>query len=216
MAILLRPTVHPAAGEHTVCHAKRKDAAMARALVVLNPGSEEIETMSVADILVRAGQEVCVAGSDGLSPLGSRNLPMRAERLLADVVHEAWDVVYIPGGLGSADFASANPAVQDLVESQLNSDRLLAIICAAPICLIPRGLCAGRTLTCYPGKRPELEAAGATWVDEPVVFDGNLITSQGPGTAMTLGFELAARLSGDVENVKTVADAMLTTWTPAA
>ena len=181
---------------------------MPRILVVLAPGAEEIETMSVADILVRADCEVCIAAAAELQVRGSRDLPLAADRLLAEVTDQVWDAVYIPGGMGSATFCSEDAAVQDLITRQLASDRLLAIICASPTALLPQGLAKGRHLTCYPALRDRF-ADIATWHDEPVVVDGNLVTSQGPGTAIRFGLVLAALLVSSTK-ADEVAAALLT------
>ena len=184
---------------------------MASVLVVLNPGAEEIETVTVADVLVRAGQEVVIASSaKAMRVRGSRGLPLGAHALLADLAGRTFDLVYLPGGNGSAQVCRDDARVQDPIAAQLGSERLLAIICASVTALVPRGLGAGRRVTSYPGVRPQVEPHVAAWLDQPVVADGNLITSQGPGTAMALGLDLARRLAGEAVAAKVAAD-MLTT-----
>jgi len=183
---------------------------MAGVLVVLAPGAEEIETLTVADVLVRAGQQVRLGGVAGTAVRGSRDLPLAADAPLAELAAEPPDLLYLPGGMGSAETCRDDPTVQDLLVAQLGSDRLSAIICASPIALLPRDLARDRRLTCYPSLRKQLEAGGAKWVDRPVVRDGNLVTSQGPGTALALGLSLAAILAGTATAVE-VAATMLTT-----
>ncbi len=171
---------------------------MGSALVVLCPGAEEIETVTVADVLVRAKQEVTIASAaTGLVVTGSRGIPLGAHIGLDAVLHRDFDVVYLPGGMGSATTCRDDRRIQDLAERQLRSPRLLAVICAAPIALVPRRLCAGRTLTSYPGVRAQVEPHALAWVDRPVVSDGNLVTSQGPGTALALALALATLLAGE-------------------
>ncbi len=182
---------------------------MGRALVVLAPGAEEIETVTVADVLVRAQQEVTVASAGpGLVVLGSRGIPLAAHVALDAVADQDFDVVYLPGGMGSATVCRDDARIQALAERQLRSSRLLAIICAAPIALVPRRLCAGRTLTSFPGVRAQVEPHALAWVDRPVVIDGNLVTSQGPGTALALALTLA-RLMAGVTVAQSVARDML-------
>jgi 4-methyl-5(b-hydroxyethyl)-thiazole monophosphate biosynthesis len=84
------------------------------------------------------------------------------------------------------------------------------VICAAPIALVPRGLCRGRRLTSFPGVRAQVEPHCAAWLDQAVVVDGNLITSQSAGTAMALGLELARMIAG-VDVASKVAQDMLAT-----
>ena len=159
------------------------------------PGAEEIETIAVADVLVRGGHAVTMASTTAVTTvLGSRGLPLTAHTSYDDVAHLIFDVVYLPGGKGSAEICRDDQRLQDLAERQLTSGRLLAVICAAPIALVPRRLCAGRRVTSFPGVRPEVEPHCAAWIDERVVIDGNLITSQGAGTAIELGLTLVELL----------------------
>lgn len=182
---------------------------MALALVIVAPGAEEIETIAVADVLVRAGHAVTMASSTALTTvLGSRGLPLTAHTRYDDVAHRIFDVVYLPGGNGSAEICRDDPRLQDLAERQLTSGRLLAVICAAPIALVPRRLCAGRRVTSFPGVRSEVEPHCAAWIDERVVIDRNLITSQGAGTAIELGLMLVELLGSPAAAVQ-VANIML-------
>lgn len=182
---------------------------MASALVIVAPGAEEIETIAVADILVRGGHSVTMASSTPLTVVnGSRGLPLAAHTRYDDVAHLTFDVVYLPGGKGSADTCRDDARIQDLAQRQLTANRLLAVICAAPIALVPRGLCAGRRLTSFPGVRAQVEPHCAAWLDQRVVVDGPLITSQGAGTALELGFMLV-ELLGTRDAADQVAAAMV-------
>ena len=184
---------------------------MATILVVLAPGAEEIEAVTVPDVLVRAGQTVTVASTADVTVVkGSRGIPLAAHTLFDLVRQQVFDVVYLPGGGGSAATHRDDPRIQDLAQAQLAAGRMLAVICAAPIALVPRGLCRGRRLTSYPGVRAQVEPHCAAWLDQRVVVDGNLITSQGPGTSLALGLELA-RLTAGADVASKVAADMLTT-----
>ncbi|MDA3962365.1 MAG: DJ-1/PfpI family protein [Planctomycetota bacterium] len=183
---------------------------MTQVLVVLAPGAEEIETITVADVLVRAGCEVTVAHAADAVVAGSRGILLAGHKPLDAVLQDDFDLVYLPGGVGSAHYCRDDARIQDLAERQLASGRLLAVICACPLALVPRKLAAGRTVTCYPGVRGDVEPHVGAWRDAPVVIDGNLITSQGPGTAMALALTLARKLRGEAIAAE-VADGMLTT-----
>lgn len=170
---------------------------MAEVLIVLAPGAEEIETVTIADVLVRAKQNVTIASAtDALTVNGSRGIPLAAHTTLEKARGKSFDLVYIPGGMGSATYCRDNPIVQELMAKQLASKNLFSTMCASPIALVPRQLAQGRTLTSYPGVRSQVEPHAARWIDQPVVIDGNLITSQGPGTAMALALTLAKQLAG--------------------
>ncbi len=168
---------------------------MSTVLVILAPGAEEIETITVPDVLVRAGHQVTIASLTALTVVeGSRGLPLAAHTRLADVIGRTFDLVYLPGGMGSAEACSTDERVQDLAQQQLAAGRWLAVICAAPLALVPRQLCAGRRLTSHPATRTALEPHCAAWLDQPVVIDGPLVTSQGAGTALELALTLVELL----------------------
>lgn len=186
----------------------RKEVRMSRVLVVLAPGAEEIETVTVADVLVRAGCTVTVAHVDAAVVDGSRGIRLGGHAPLHAVAAERYDLVFLPGGKGSAEYCRDDARVQDLIAAQLASGRPLAVICAAALALVPRGLAQGRRITSYPGVRAAVADACAEWVDAPVVRDGNLITSQGPGTALALALTLARDLRG-ADVAEEVAAAML-------
>jgi 4-methyl-5(b-hydroxyethyl)-thiazole monophosphate biosynthesis len=182
---------------------------MADVLVVVAPGAEEIETMAVADVLVRAGQQVTMASASAeLMVLGSRGLPLAAHCSLDSCLTRPFAVVYLPGGMGSAKTCREDPRIQSLMARQLREQRLLAVICASVTALIPQGLAATSQVTSFPGVRSQVEPHVRAWRDQAVVEDGNLITSQGPGTAISLGLVLARRLS-DAATAAGVAAAML-------
>lgn len=165
------------------------------ALIPLAPGAEEIETITVADLLIRAGVRVTLASTTSAPVIaGSRGIALGAHTLLERLPAQTFDLIYLPGGKGSAEVCRDDARIQDLAQAQLAAGRLLAVICAAPQALIPRALCAGRKLTSHPSVRALVEPHCTTWLDQAVVDDGALISSQGAGTAMALGMALIARL----------------------
>ena len=168
---------------------------MSTALIILAPGAEEIETVTVPDVLVRAGHDVTVASIAATTVVaGSRGIPLAAHCGFAQIAERDFDLVYLPGGKGSAEACRDDGRVQDLAQRQLAAGRWLAVICACPIALVPRGLCAGRRITSFPGVRAAVEPHCAAWLDQPVVVDGRLVTSQGAGTALDLAFTLVELL----------------------
>ena len=184
---------------------------MATALIILAPGAEEIETITVPDVLVRAGHAVTIASvGDTTVVNGSRGIPLAAHARYAEVADRTYDLVYLPGGKGSAEVCRDDPRIQDLAARQLLSGRWLAVICACPIALVPGKLCAGRRVTSFPGVRAHVEPHCATWLDQPVVVDGNLVTSQGAGTALALALTLVELLNDRV-TADQVAAAMVAT-----
>lgn len=170
---------------------------MPNCLVVLAPGAEEIEYITVCDVLVRAGVQVeCGSVGEATVVRGSRGIPLGAHAQYDLLAGRTYDCVYLPGGVKSAESHRDDPRTQALAEAQLRAGRLLAAICAAPIALVPRRLCADRQVTCHPGSRAVVEPAARAWLDRPVVEDSNLVTSQAAGTTMALALVLARRLAG--------------------
>jgi 4-methyl-5(b-hydroxyethyl)-thiazole monophosphate biosynthesis len=166
-----------------------------RALVLLADGSEEIEAVTVIDILRRAEVAVTVAGVSQRSVTASRGVHLTADVVFTDVADTAFDLVVLPGGARGAEAFRDSPAVQALVKRQHQRGGRLAAICAAPSALASAGLLQGVRATSYPGFLAESD--GAQLSEEPVVTDGLITTSRGPGTAMDFALALVALLCGE-------------------
>lgn len=147
------------------------------------------------DVLRRGDIEVVLAGLEGPDPVTcSRGVRLVPDRALADVEGE-FDVVALPGGAGGARRLAEAPAVGRLLRAHEAAGRTIAAICAAPIALAAHGVCAGRRFTSHPSVRDQVASHGV-YVEEPVVEDGPLVTSRGPGTAFAFALALVARLRG--------------------
>lgn len=166
---------------------------MKRVLVPLAPGFEEIEALTVVDILRRAGAEVVVAGT-ALGPVEGRSRIRVIPDTVLDDVKGGFDMIVLPGGAVGAEHLKKDARVKALVERLAREGGHVAAICAAPAALSAMGATAGRTVTSHPSVRAELTRE--TVSDERVVVDGRLITSQGPGTAMEFAFRLVEALYG--------------------
>ncbi len=165
---------------------------MPRVCVPLADGFEEIEAITIVDVLRRAEVETVMAGLATRDVKGAHGIVVRADRLLAEVEGETWDAVVLPGGLPGATNLRDDPRVQRLVMNQDEAGALLGAICAAPIALSKAGALRGRAATSFPGFEEQLECA--TYRREPVVADGHVVTSRGPGTALAFALELVRRL----------------------
>jgi 4-methyl-5(b-hydroxyethyl)-thiazole monophosphate biosynthesis len=165
---------------------------MARALLLLAEGFEEIEAVTVIDILRRASVDVTVAAL-GASPVrGSHGIAVGADATLADTLGQAFDALILPGGMPGSRHLKEDPRVLELVRQQVAAGKLTAAICAAPIALEAAGVLAGRRATSYPGE----ELPSARTSEERVVEDGPIVTSRGPGTAIDFALALVTRLVG--------------------
>ncbi len=163
------------------------------ALVILTHGFEELETVAPADLLRRAGAEVVLATTDPRpEPVCGRcGMSLLPDSTLDAVAGRHFDMLVIPGGPGVKQLRR-DPRIAALAKEFLARGKPVAAICAAPLVLGDAGLLAGRTFTAHFSARAELPGAG----DEPVVVDGDIVTSRGAGTALPFGLALVRILFG--------------------
>lgn len=169
---------------------------MPRVLVPLAEGFEEIEAVTIVDLLRRAGIEVHTASLAARRVTGSHGIAVEADRLLEGADPADYEMIVLPGGMPGADHLKHDARVIRLLQAFSAAGRWVAAICAAPGVLAHAGLLDGRTATSYPGFLDEASARGLHRSESPVVVDGRVITSRGPGTAIDFGLELIARLAG--------------------
>jgi len=169
---------------------------MKKVLVPLADGFEEIEAVTVIDVLRRAELEVVVAGLTEGVLVGSRGVRVEPDTTLDRVDPTGFDVVVLPGGLAGAEAMMADERVLDLVRAHRAAGRTTAAICAAPMVLAAAGVEEGLEVTSHPSVRARLGRASVR--DAPrVVRSGDVLTSQGPGTAMEFALALVADLAGE-------------------
>jgi len=168
---------------------------MATALIPLTPGFEDIEAVTIVDVLRRGGVTVTTAAiGDTLEVESAHGITMRADAMIADVADADYDAIVLPGGPGTPALAECQPLV-DLLARQNAEQRLICAICAAPLVLCNLGLVDPELhVTCYPACTPELDRKCA---DAPVVTDGNVITGQAPGSALLFALVVLQTLMGE-------------------
>lgn len=150
--------------------------------------------MTVIDLLRRAKIEVVTAGLDAGPVRASRGTVLVPDTTLDAVADRAFTLIVLPGGLPGADHLASDLRLRRMLREAAESGRTVAAICAAPKVLARAGLLEGKRATCFPGT---LTAdAGVRLVDDPVVVDGNVVTSRGPGTAMDFALTLIGLLCG--------------------
>jgi 4-methyl-5(b-hydroxyethyl)-thiazole monophosphate biosynthesis len=171
---------------------------MKRVLVPLAHGFEEIETVTIVDILRRAGAQVTMASVEVSAPPagieGRSGIKVIPDRALSEVQALDFDMIVLPGGLKGAQTLQKDPHVARLLRDSHKEGRYIGAICAAPIVLAANNLIAGRRLTSHPSVKDQLN--GAMYEDGRVVIDGKLVTSRGPGTAMEFAMVLVELLEG--------------------
>ena len=165
---------------------------MSRVLVPLAQGCEELEAITITDLLVRAGVEVTTAGLDDQPVTASRGTTIVPDTSIDTVVDETFDLIVLPGGLPGADHLRDDNNIRLLLKNHAARGKYIGAICAAPKALAAAGLLEGKRATAYPGV---LEALGNDQIrvrDSAIEVDGKVITSRGPGTAMDFALELTA------------------------
>jgi 4-methyl-5(b-hydroxyethyl)-thiazole monophosphate biosynthesis len=169
---------------------------MASVLVPIAQGCEELEAVTIIDLLRRAGIEVIVAGLDGGMVRASRGTVILPDTSLDQAMQRNYDMVVLPGGLPGADNLNQDSRIHDLLHKTSANNGYTAAICAAPKVLASAGLLEGKQATSFPGALDDMQVGGMKLVNSPVVKDGNVITSRGPGTAMDFALELIELLVG--------------------
>jgi 4-methyl-5(b-hydroxyethyl)-thiazole monophosphate biosynthesis len=165
-----------------------------RVLVPLAEGFEELEAVTIIDILRRAGIEVVVASLTDGPVTGSHNIRIAADLPLAALAEQEFDLIALPGGMPGALHLQQDARIVGLLRRQRAAGKPIAAICAAPMVLASAGLLDGRRATSYPGFLQE--AKRTTVVGEAVVTDDGVITSRGPGTALDFALALVGELAG--------------------
>lgn len=164
---------------------------MASALVLLADGFEEIEAVTIIDVLRRGKVAVTTASLGGKQVKGSHDIVLEADALLADVTVDAFDALVLPGG-PAAKTLREDARAQASIAAAAETGKLLGAVCAAPTALEVAGVLSGKQATAYPGSA----LPSARFVEERVVEDGQIVTSRGPGTTMAFALKLVERLRG--------------------
>lgn len=157
-------------------------------------GFEEVEGLTVVDILRRAGVEIQTVSIMGRkNVVSSHQVEIVADRLFEEIPENA-EMLILPGGIPGTPNLKAHKGLDALIRRSAEQGIYLAAICAAPTVYGEKGLLEGKRATCYPGMEKELTGAQVSY--ENVVVDGNFITSRGLGTAIEFGLKLAEILKG--------------------
>ncbi|MBI5873106.1 MAG: DJ-1/PfpI family protein [Candidatus Omnitrophica bacterium] len=166
-----------------------------KTIVILAEGFEEIEAITVIDILRRAGISVTVAGVTDIKVKGSHNIIVLADKKL-DEIEPDHDACVLPGGMPGAANLVSSQKVRSVITAMHEQGKIVAAICAAPsVILAPLGVLKERSATGYPGMEKSSNKETA-WKEDEVVVDGNIITSQGPATAIPFALAIAEKLAG--------------------
>tara|TARA_Y100000385_G_scaffold75260_1_gene76075 strand:+ start:304 stop:912 length:609 start_codon:yes stop_codon:yes gene_type:complete len=185
-----------------------------KALVPIASGSEEIEVVTIIDILRRAGVEATIATcnlSSGMEITAAQGTKIVAETSIDNCMNTEWDLIAVPGGVEGSNALAESESLTQLLQRQVTEGRFYAAICAAPALVLgSKGLLDNKTATCHPHFYQVIEAKKVD-TESRVVVDGNCITSQGPGTAIEFALELVEQLCGIVKREEVASPLALTT-----
>lgn len=174
---------------------------MAKIIIPISNGFEEIEAISIIDICRRANIEVIIAGVEDIKTVGAHNIKIEADCKIEDINSNDFDMIVLPGGLPNAFTLAENSYVQKLLKEFKEKKKKIGAICAAPYALHKADV-LNKNFTCYPSFEEKIRLDG--YSKEDIVIDENIITSKGPATATKFALEIVKILTSKetYENVK--------------
>lgn len=166
---------------------------MKKVYIFLADGFEEIEGLTVVDLLRRAGIEICMVAITGNKNVkGAHGISILADMLYEECDFLDGDMLVLPGGMPGTNALMAHDELRELLLDYHKRNKKLAAICAAPSVLGVNGILTGKKATCYPGFEEKLNGANVSY--DNVVIDGNVITSRGLGTAIDFSLTIITEL----------------------
>ena len=175
---------------------------MSKTAIFFATGYEEIEALTVVDILRRAGEEIAMVSiTDERRVASSHGVEVTMDKVFSEVNFDETDVIVLPGGMPGTKNLEACEALMEQVDAFVKAGKTVAAVCAAPSILGHRGHLKGKKACSFPTMESQLE--GADVKQEPAVIDGNIITGRGMGAAIPFGLAILEKLQG-----KEAADAM--------
>lgn len=169
---------------------------MTRVVIPVANGSEEMETVTIVDILRRAGWDVVLAGIQGAGAVtASRGVKLIPDAQWEKIDLSTFDMIVLPGGMDGTTAFCKNDGVQEALRIFDIEELWICAICAAPLALHEAGILKKHAFTCYPGIEKQMKRTDRS--DKTVVVSGNIITSQGPGTAIPFALKLIELVDGE-------------------
>jgi len=179
-----------------------------KVLLPLAQGCEDLESVTVIDIMRRANIDVTVASLNGNHVTCARGTVIVADTTLDDVISDKFDMIVLPGGLPGADNLNSDPRIHQIIDRLNKEEKYVAAICAGPKVLVKNGILNGKKSTGYPDSLSEVDTSKVEVTDEAIVVDGNVITARSVGTSIEFALTLIEKLSGK-EALKKVEDLII-------
>jgi len=182
-----------------------------KVLVPLGSGFEEIEAVTIIDVLRRGGVEVLIASLNAVMLVkGANGITIEANVQVKDVNTDELDMIVLPGGWDGTHALADDKYVQNILREMDAKGKNIGAICAAPFALNKAGVLKEK-YTCYPSVEDEIQKDGYMGDAQMVVIDENIITSRGPATAICFGLEIVKKLQGE-ESYQALKEALLVTY----
>ena len=170
---------------------------MSSALLFLSDGFEEVEALTVVDLLRRARIDIyTVSITDSLQVTGRSRITVTADKMWDEINPELADILILPGGMPGTTYLGKHEGLRKQLLKAASDGRMLAAICAAPSVFGELGLLEGKNACCYPGMETSLKGAEVVF-DKKTVKDGKIITSRGAGTAISFALRIIHALEGE-------------------
>ena len=184
---------------------------MPKVMVPLGTGFEEVEAVALIDVMRRGGIEVTVASVKGEPEVeGAHGIVIRCDRAAGEIGADDIDMIVLPGGWGGTNVLAEDAHIQELLKVMDAKGKMIGAICAAPFALHKAGVLK-QNYTCYPSIEEDIRMDGFQGDASPVVADGNVMTSRGPGTAICFGLSIVKKLVGE-ETYAQVKSGLLATY----
>jgi 4-methyl-5(b-hydroxyethyl)-thiazole monophosphate biosynthesis len=179
---------------------------MAKVVIILADGFEELEAVAIIDVLRRAGIGIVSAGLHEGPVSSARQVKIIPDTVIDTITSDDFDMLVLPGGMPGAANLNTDERVGGLIRDFNSKGKITGAICAAPFVLANAGILNGKRVTSYPSFKDKL--GSAIYEEKNVVEDGNILTSRGPGTALCFALAIVEKLAGK-EKAQQIKEAML-------
>ncbi|MBN1150301.1 DJ-1/PfpI family protein [candidate division WOR-3 bacterium] len=167
-----------------------------KSVILIAEGFEEIETVSVIDLLRRGGLEITSSGFENSTVRGSHGIVIETDSIYDYSTAKEFDALIFPGGLKAVQTLAKSQSILDLVNYFYSEKKNIAAICAAPLILDRAGILQGKSFTCHPSVKSQIHSG--SYSDSRICLDGSILTSQGPGTVFDFALSILEKFKNKI------------------